>query len=143
MRPITAAAAALLAAGCVESPDALRNAGEDCGSCHRAGGKAPEHPFTAAGSVFATPDGPPARAGARGVVVALRDAGGREVRLETNSAGNFATERALRFPVAATIEDPATGRRTVGPVGRCTAGSCDLCHAPVPAGGARGRLLSP
>lgn len=135
------AALALAAAAC-EGPgrSALRNAGEECLDCHRPGGKAFDHLFTAGGTVYpatgAAPDGGEGR-----VEVVLRDARGRQHRLPANAAGNFWTEREIAFPVSAWTVAP--GASPAGPrPATCASGRCNLCHRSPPSGGASGRLVA-
>jgi hypothetical protein len=142
LRVAALALAVLASGGCVESPSARRNVGEDCGSCHREGGKAPEVKFTAAGTVFAARTGPPLETGAGELTVVLRDAEGRTVELATNPAGNFYSTRPLRYPVQVEVR-ARDGTVTRSPAGCCSQGSCNACHLEKAAGGAHGRLLRP
>lgn len=151
------ALAALLAAGAMASaatlavkaarrdgPDALRNQGEDCVSCHRAGGKAPRSLFTVSGSVFRTAAGEPRETGAGGVAVVLDDAAGRTLELATNAAGNFWSKEEVLFPVRVTLRTLPGGASREGPAETCTHGNCNQCHAyERPGIAARGRLVRP
>ena len=138
-------AAALLLAACAgEDPNAFRNQGEDCASCHREGGKAPRTRFTVAGTVFRQAGGDPRESGAAEVALLLTAADGERLELRSNRGGNFHTRRALAFPVRVALRTLPEGALREGPPGACTHGSCNLCHSGErPSGGARGRLLRP
>ncbi len=83
--------------------------GQDCLSCHKVGGAASGHPFTAAGTVFA------GSSGASGVAVTV---GG--VTMTSNAAGNFYTTAAIAFPAACRIN---------GSEGESMqAGGCNACN---------------
>ncbi|MBK9518393.1 MAG: hypothetical protein IPO09_13795 [Anaeromyxobacter sp.] len=139
------ALAALVAlAGCVEDPNAQRNQGEDCTSCHRPGGKAPRSEFSVAGTVFRNASGEPRETGAAAVRLVLADAAGARHELTTNPGGNFYSSRKVRFPVQARLELPAGGAARASPPGACSHGNCNACHSYLkPTGGARGRLVQP
>jgi putative hemolysin len=138
-------AASLVAAACGgENPNATRNQGEDCDSCHKPGGKAPRSLFTASGSVFRSRDGEPLESGAKEIALTLTDATGRALELKTNSGGNFHTTKELAFPVRVALRTLPDGAVRQGPEGVCAHGNCNLCHHPKqPTGGARGRLVRP
>jgi len=142
--PVLLAGSLVLLACGGESPNAARNQGEDCDSCHKPGGKAPRSLFTVSGSVFRSRDGDPLESGARAVALTVTDATGRSLELETNSGGNFYTTRELRFPVRVALRTLPGGAVREGPEGACAHGNCNLCHHPTqPTGGARGRLVRP
>jgi hypothetical protein len=144
MHPRAALVALLALAACREDPNALRNQGEACESCHRPNGKAPRSLFTVAGTVFRDAGGEPRETGAPGVAVVLTDAGGRRVELISNPAGNFYSREGLRFPVKVTLRVRPSGALREGPAGPCVHGDCNRCHAPAtPSGGAGGRLVMP
>lgn len=141
---LTLLALALAAAGCVEDPNALRNQGEDCVSCHRPGGKAPRTIFTISGTVFRSADGPPLESGAAQVALRLTGADGQVLELASNAGGNFTSKKEVRFPVQARLTTLPGGPAREGPPGTCTHGNCNLCHShEKPTGGARGRLVKP
>ncbi len=143
---LTAALAAALAASCTgrEDPNALRNQGEDCLSCHRPGGKAPRSLFTVSGTVFRDAAGDPRETGAGGVAVVLTEAGGRRIELLTNAAGNFWTKEAVAFPVRAALRAQPAGAVREGPPVACAHGNCNACHSyEKPGLLARGRLVRP
>src|SRR5690349_4384693 len=83
------AVAAVIAIACSggDDPKAMRNLGEECVSCHRAGAKAAEWPFTAGGTIYRTAV-EPASPGLGGVAIVLTDSAGKVVRLRSNAAGN-------------------------------------------------------
>jgi hypothetical protein len=146
LAPLAALAAALALAGCGgrEDPNALRNQGEDCRSCHRPGGKAPRSLFTVSGTVFRSGDGEPRESGAAQVALVLTDASGRRLELVSNAAGNFWSREALRFPVQVALRTLPDGAPRQGPADRCGHGNCNECHSyEQPGARARGRLLRP
>lgn len=158
MKPVTLVAtgavalAAALGTSCAgrEDPNALRNQGEDCLSCHKAGGKAPRSLFTVSGTVFRSASGEPREDGAAGVAVLLADAAGRQVTLTSNAAGNFWSKEDLRFPVRVTLTlppdkvAPGGGAQRQGPADACRHGNCNQCHSyEKPGVGAKGRLVRP
>jgi hypothetical protein len=144
MRRRAALAALLAAAACREDPNAVRNQGEDCFSCHRPGGKAPRTIFTVAGSVFRDGSGPPLETGAAEVAVVLTGADGGRLELVSNAGGNFTSRKEIAFPAQVELRTPAAGGARRGPAGACAHGNCNLCHSPEkPGGGARGRLVRP
>lgn len=141
---LLAAACAALAACGGESPNAMRNQGEDCDSCHKPGGKAPRSLFTASGSVFRIRDGDPLETGAKEIAVTLTDSAGKVLELKTNAGGNFYTTKELAFPVTVALRTLPDGAVRQGPAGACAHGNCNLCHhVKTPTGGARGRLVRP
>ena len=143
--PRRAALATLLAlAACREDPNALRNQGEDCVSCHKPDGKAPRALFTVSGTIFRSAGGEPRETGARDVALTLTDASGRQLELKTNPGGNFYSREALRFPVRVALRTAPDGAPRLGPEGVCAHGDCNLCHSyEKPVAGARGRLVQP
>lgn len=127
-----------------EGPDALRNQGEDCVSCHREGGKAPRTLFTISGSVFRAAAGEPRETGAAEVELLLTDASGRRITLRTNSGGNFYSRQEVLFPVQVALRTLPVGVPRQGPIDTCQHGNCNQCHAyERPGVGARGRLVRP
>lgn len=64
------------------------NAGEDCGICHRAGGKAGNHLFTIGGTLY---EDRAARKPLKGGEVALQDINGKVISMTSNGVGNFWT----------------------------------------------------
>jgi cytochrome c2 len=140
------AALALALSGCAgrEDPNALRNQGEDCLSCHKVGGKAPRSLFTVSGTVFRAADGEPRETGAGQVAVILTDAVGQRLELVSNAAGNFWSKAPLRFPVQVALRALPEGAPRQGPAGRCAHGNCNQCHSyEQPGVRARGRLVRP
>lgn len=143
-RALTLCLALLLPACGGENPNAARNQGEDCDSCHRPGGKAPRSRFTASGSVFRSAAGDPLETGAGGIALTLTGPAGQRLELRTNSGGNFYTTKEVAFPVRVALRTLPDGPVREGPAGTCTHGSCNLCHHPkTPTGGATGRLVRP
>ncbi len=133
-----------------EDPNALRNQGEDCLSCHKPGGKAPRSLFGVSGTVFRSASGEPREDGAAGVAVVLSDAAGRQVTLTSNAAGNFWSKEDLRYPVRVTLRRPSEGApgpalaEQHGQAATCTHGNCNQCHSyERPGVGAKGRLVRP
>jgi len=64
------------------------NAGEDCGICHRPNGKAANHLFTVAGTLY---EDRAARKLLKGGEVILQDIDGKVISMTSNEAGNFWT----------------------------------------------------
>jgi len=62
--------------------------GRDCGICHRPGGKAKEHVFTMAGTLYKDRAG---REPLKGGEIILQDVEGNVISMTTNDAGNFFT----------------------------------------------------
>jgi len=131
-----ASAAALASVGVLaaraarrEDPNALRNQGEDCVSCHRAGGKAPRSLFTVSGTVFRDGTGEPRETGVGQVAVMLTDAAGRRVELVSNAGGNFWSKEELLFPVQVVLRTLPDGAPRLGPADRCEHGNCNQCHS--------------
>lgn len=63
-------------------------AGEDCGICHTPGGKAPDHVFTMAGTLY---EDKGARKPLAGGEVILQDSEGNVISMTSNESGNFWT----------------------------------------------------
>jgi hypothetical protein len=108
------------------SGDEFMLPGQDCGSCHRAGGAASSRPFSSAGTVFLSEAG---GAGDEGVTVTITGADGRTVSKATNRVGNFFLEEPIAFG------DRARVRISKGGVTRemdeeLPHGSCNACHRP-------------
>ncbi len=114
--------------------------GQNCLRCHTEGSGANAPPWTVGGTVFASRDAS-TDDGVEGVTVVVRDGTGKELRLVTNSAGNFYSRDTLTFPARVRIE---RGNTTIEMPRDVPAGSCNACHShPDPAGGARGRIYIP
>jgi hypothetical protein len=64
------------------------NSGEDCGICHRPGGKASNHVFTMSGTLY---EDRAARKTLEGGEVILEDINGNVISMTSNGAGNFWT----------------------------------------------------
>jgi len=82
----------------------VHHPGEDCGRCHRVGGRAETHLFTMAGTLYADRSG---RLVQKGGKIILQDREGTVISMTSNRAGNFWTEA----PVAS---DPYTVATTHG-----------------------------
>lgn len=113
--------------------------GVDCLSCHAAGGRAAERPWTVAGTVFPSVDAG-LSSGLEGAQVLLTDTAGRQLTLTTNAAGNFYTAEALadladvqiqRGQRRVRMELPAVGGGSL-----LLLGSCNRCHQDQPKAGA-------
>lgn len=135
---------ALAAAGCEdpEGPEALRNLGDECLSCHKPDGKARRFLYSAGGTVYPTADENPSP-GLAGVRLTLTGADGKRVEARTNSRGNFWTRAPLAFPVAVEIWREGSDTRKTVAAGPCSAGTCNACHTRPPKGGAPGRIYAP
>jgi hypothetical protein len=64
------------------------NTGEDCGICHKPGGKAPNHVFTMSGTLY---EDRAARKPLQGGEVILQDINGKVISMTSNKVGNFWT----------------------------------------------------
>jgi hypothetical protein len=147
-RLLMAGAALALLAGCddfvpdMTKPGPLMRPGWNClaTGCHFPDGRAPPPDWGAGGTVFPSFDADP-RDGVAGVSVLLVDARGVEVRLLTNSAGNFYTPEPLEGPIDVTLQKNG---RTIKMPTPAPAGSCNFCHAypPIPEG-PPGRIHAP
>jgi hypothetical protein len=113
--------------------------GWNCLSCHREGNTQNAPTWTAAGTVFPAANSP-LDEGLEGVSVVLTGANGAEVRLVTNTVGNFYTGQPLASPFTARLE--YGGRRKEMPFSP-PAGSCNACHAMPPLSEAPGRIFAP
>ncbi|OFZ66807.1 MAG: hypothetical protein A2V79_00505 [Betaproteobacteria bacterium RBG_16_56_24] len=75
------------------SPTSSRNVfhhpGEDCGRCHKPGGKASNFDFSMAGTIYTDRTG---RTPLEGAEIILRDVNGKVISMTSNAAGNFATQ---------------------------------------------------
>ncbi len=115
--------------------------GENCLSCHRAGGLASVKPWTAAGTVFRTADSP-LDDGVEGATITITDSAGKVVSLTSNAVGNFYTLEPLQKPLQMAIE--YEGRRAQMPIPLDAQGACNACHSsPDAIGGAKGRIRIP
>ena len=115
--------------------------GENCLSCHRAGGLASSKPWSAAGTVFRAADSP-VDDGAYGATITITDNAGKAVTLTSNAVGNFYTLEPLEKPLRMAIE--YEGRRAEMPIPLDAQGACNGCHShPDPIGGAKGRIRIP
>ena len=115
--------------------------GENCLSCHRAGGLASVKPWTAAGTVFRSADSS-LDDGVEGATITITDSVGNVVTLTSNAVGNFYTLEPLQKPLRMAIE--YEGRRAEMPLALDAQGACNGCHShPDPIGGAKGRIRIP
>lgn len=78
------------------SPTSSRNVfhhpGEDCGRCHKPGGKASNFDLSMAGTIYTDRTG---RTPLEGAEVILRDYTGKVISMTSNAAGNFATQATI------------------------------------------------
>ena len=138
--------------------------GEDCGVCHRPGGKAEEHVFTMAGTLYKDRAG---REPLKGGEIILQDSAGNVISMTTNDAGNFfttaeiasdpqawdetktdeenkANARTWRYKAWVKNGDLVTSMMTIAAVGNAPGSttermSCGMHHAPL---NSRGALLA-
>ncbi len=68
------------------------NAGEDCGICHAPEGKAGNHPFAMAGTLY---EDRAARRPLKGGEIILQDINGNVISMTSNTVGNFWTSAAI------------------------------------------------
>jgi hypothetical protein len=118
---------ALLLAACVPDEGPMMRPGEDCKSCHG---------FTAAGTVFDTPQ---ARVddGVKGARIHLTGADGRTVTVRSNEAGNFYTKERLALPLRVRVEKGGRSEEMDIPA---PDGRCNRCHTLPPLEDAPGRV---
>ena len=64
----------------------LHHSGEDCGACHRVGGRAESHLFTMAGTLY---DDRSARSVVKQGEVIMEDFDGNIISMTSNEVGNF------------------------------------------------------
>lgn len=123
-------------------PGPTMRPGDNCLRCHQDGFGDPDAPpFTAAGTVFASPHAPHCE-GVEGVKVVLTGADGGEITLVTNEAGNFWTQEPLtEMGPGPRLEFEG---RTIEMV-RDLPGTpaCNACHSDPPVGGAPGKIFNP
>ena len=123
------------------TPGPLMRSGENCLSCHRAGGQAGSRIWTAAGTVFASADAPQ-EGGVEGATIRIKDASGKLVQLRSNAVGNFYTAEPLAKPLTMAIE--YQGKIATMPIALDAEGACNACHShPDAIGGAKGRIRVP
>ncbi|MBK8214291.1 MAG: hypothetical protein IPK71_11135 [Myxococcales bacterium] len=123
------------------APGPTMRPGEQCLSCHRAGGQASRIPWTAAGTVFRSATSN-AEDGVEGAIVEIVDSTGKTERLTTNAVGNFYTGTPLTKPL--TMSVTFEGKTAKMPIPLNADGACNACHShPDPIGGAIGRIRIP
>lgn len=148
----------------------LHNAGEDCGICHRPGGKAQNYVFTVSGTFYRDRA---ARRTAEGGEVILLDYDGNVLSMTSNATGNFwsyspiasnpyavashggtteplftdtepanpADSRTWQYKAWAKLGEQATPMITIAPVGSATDGTSRMsCNMHHSAMGSRGGL---
>jgi hypothetical protein len=110
-----------------ETPGPLMRPGWNCqaSGCHFPDKKPTPPDWSASGTVFPSNDSRVSK-GLVGVIVAIRDSKGKEVRLETNEAGNFHTAEPLEGPLDVALEYRGIVTRMPIPA---PAGSCNFCHS--------------
>jgi hypothetical protein len=100
------------------------NPGQDCLSCHSAGGQASGLTFSVGGTVY-----PQALAGAEGGLfdaeIDITDLGGRHFTLRSNGAGNFYSAEAIVFPATVAV---TVGGQTLSMEKQSPTGQCNACH---------------
>lgn len=125
-------------AGCNDEGPLMRP-GENCLSCHSAGGMQRAPHYTVAGTVFALP-GADVNSGSDGITVTITDAANKTITLVTNSAGNFYTAQAVTYPISARL---TKGSTTVAMSQTVSDGGCASCHTVPPQMLAPGRVYIP
>jgi hypothetical protein len=123
------------------APGPTMRPGEQCLSCHRAGGQAATRIWTAAGTVFAS-ETSAADEGVAGAVIEITDKTGKTEKLTTNDVGNFYTRVPLEKPLKMRIT--YQGKSADMPIALDAEGACNACHSfPDAIGGAKGRIRVP
>lgn len=117
-------------------PQAPMLPGRDCLACHMAGSQAGDLPWTAGGTVYASPNSNCNTGGLEGVKVELADENRKVlITLTTNRAGNFFTaEKLLYQTMIARVSKDGKIKEMAQPV---TTGNCASCHRPGGAAGGR------
>lgn len=115
-----------LVAGCEEGGPTMRP-GEDCIKCHG---------FSAAGTVFPSTQAS-TNEGINGVTITVVDSDRKTVTMTSNSAGNFYTEAAIKWPADITL---ILGGRTAS-MAAAPRGACASCHST--GGEGQGRVALP
>jgi len=121
--------------------------GWSCLNCHAPQGAAAAHAFDVAGTVYATAHEPDDCNGVDGggATVVITDEGGTDHALPIDAVGNFYHDDAmgsLAFtgPLTARVEQNGNVRKMLTPI---TTGDCNLCHTPLGAQNAPGRIMLP
>jgi len=113
---------ALIACNMAPGPD--MRPGEDCLSCHVAGGSGPV--FSAAGTVFDS-----LGSGVDGVTVTISDSAQHTQSATTSAAGNFYFTESLTPPLQVYVEKGGT---RVSMPALAESGACNSCHGSGSAG---------
>ncbi len=123
-----------------ETPGPLMRPGWNClaSGCHFPD-KQPKPPDWSAGGTVYRNKNSRASDGLAGATIVLRDEDGKEVRLQSNAAGNFNSAEPLSGSLDVTVEFQG---RSIKMPKRAPAGSCNFCHAPPPSE-AGGRIYAP
>lgn len=128
----------LLLSACGGSDEGpLMKPGENCMTCHVAGGQAREEVWTVAGTAYTTATDT-ALMGVSGISVVITDANNKQITLTSNAAGNFYTKDAVTFPISAELRRGAKVQKMSMKV---STGACASCHNQPSSGGAPGRLF--
>lgn len=118
--------------------DEFMRPGENCLSCHGAGGKAADEArFTLAGTVFSSATAGTDQ-GLEGVKIDVTDAQGKNISLTSNRVGNFYTAQDLTFPLKAVKVSKNGKEASMGT--QVSSGGCAGCHGVPPSSGAPGRV---
>jgi len=117
------------------------NPGQECISCHRSM-RGPSYGF--AGTLYASGHEPNNCNGGAptvdAVIVEIRGADGRTLRLTPNAVGNFYTRSTVALPYTARVIVGSRERRMNGPQ---MSGDCNSCHTQSGASEAPGRIVLP
>ncbi|MEN9810611.1 MAG: hypothetical protein RLZZ488_2178 [Pseudomonadota bacterium] len=131
----------LLLASCGEKDEdgnEFMNPGDNCLSCHGAGGKAAgEAQFTLAGTVFPSATSA-TNQGLEGVSIEVTDSSGKKISLKSNRVGNFFTSESVSYPLKAVKVSKDGKEASMGT--QVSSGGCAGCHAQPASGGAPGRV---
>jgi len=118
----------------------LMHPGADCIACHRS--RTEEAPsFSVAGTIYAAAGEPTDCLGVDLAIIRLTDAGGQQIELSSNRAGNFYLKsRKTRIALPYTAEVLYQGRSHRMATPQCET-SCNSCHTATGQSGAPGRIV--
>lgn len=123
------------------TPGPTMRPGDNCLRCHTEGFGDDAPTWTAAGTIFESPEADHCE-GVEGVKVYLMGANGEEVELTTNAAGNFWTDKPL-MDMGPGPRIEFEGRTMKMGRNLPSSPACNACHSNPPVGGAPGKIFVP